>query len=223
VDLSGFQGQAKTPGGKLRRELGLPEHAPLVAVVSRLNHVKGIEYFLEAAAEVGVRFPAAHFLIVGEGEHRTTLEKLAARLGLGPRVRFTGLRVDVAQVLSEVAVSVLPSLSEGFSNVLLESMAAGVPVVATSVGGNTEAIQDGVTGLLVPPRDPRALAGAMGCLLRDPVLAAGYGLAGRQRAWGLFSRERMIRETENLYLRLVETAPAARPGGLRSLLNRRAT
>ncbi|HSB79097.1 MAG TPA: glycosyltransferase, partial [Candidatus Methylomirabilis sp.] len=193
VDLSRFQ--AATPHGRLRQELGLPDRGPLVAVLSRLTPSKGIDYFLEAAAILAPRFPAARFLIVGEGEHRQALEGRAASLGIGPRVRFSGVRLDVPEILSEVAVSVLPSLSEGFPNILLESMAEGVPVVATAVGGNAEAVEDGVTGLLVPARDSRALARAIGLLLENPALAARFVEAGRQRMRERFSQERMVRET----------------------------
>src|SRR5439155_7664241 len=112
-------------------------------------------------------------------DYRRELEAMARRLGLEGRVVFTGVRNDVADVLSQVAVSVLPSLSEGIPNTALESMAAGVPVVATRVGGIPEAVEDGATGLLVAPRDPAALARAIGLshhvvepeMLDDPLSA----------------------------------------------------
>jgi glycosyltransferase involved in cell wall biosynthesis len=200
--------------GRLRRELGLVDGAPLVAVFSRLNRLKGIEYFLEAAAVVAGRFPQARFAVVGEdpilhagaivsGPYKRELVAYAARLGIGDRVTFTGFRLDVPKLLAEVAVSVLPSLSEGLSNAILESMAAGVPVVATAVGGNPEAVQDGVTGLLVPPRDADSLARAISTLLEDRDLAARLGRAGRQRVVERFSDERMVRETEQFYLALL--------------------
>jgi len=138
--------------------------------------------------------------------YRGELERYAARLGLGGRVVFTGVRQDVPAVLAEAAVSALPSLSEGLSNVLLESMAGGVPVVATAVGGNPEVIEDGVTGLLVPPRDAGALARGICLLLEDRVLAARLGRAGRQRVAQHFSLARMVGENERLYVRLLEQA-----------------
>ena len=132
-------------GGR-RRELGVPANGPLIAVVSRLNPLKGIEYFLEAASLVAARFPEARFAVVGEdlvkedgsivsGPYKKQLIAHAARLGLADRLVFTGFRLDVPELLAEATVSVLPSLSEGLSNTVLESMAAGVPVVATAVGG----------------------------------------------------------------------------------------
>ncbi len=213
IQLSRFIG--KENGSRFRNELGLPPHSPLVAVLSRLNHKKGIEYFLEAAAFVGRRFPEARFLIVGEGRavvngqivgspYTKELESYAARLGLGERIVFTGSRLDVPDVLSEIAVSVLPSLSEGLSNTLLESMAAGVPVVATNVGGNPEVVEHGVTGFLVPPRDPLTLAHSICLLLENRELALRFGQAGRQRVVQHFSLEKMVRATEYLYLELLQ-------------------
>jgi L-malate glycosyltransferase len=194
----------KTTAGKLHQELGLPPDAPLVAVLSRVSPIKGLEYFLEAATTVAANAPDARFLIVGEAEphdadYRRKLESYAERLGLGRRVVFTGLRLDVPQVLDEVAVSVLPSLSEGLSNVLLESMAARVPVVATRVGGNSEAVAEGVTGLLVSPRDAAGLARAISRVLEDRELAARMGQAGRARVVERFSIQNMVQHTEQLY------------------------
>lgn len=218
VDLSRFE--ARGDGARVRRELGVPEGAPIVAVVSRLHELKGLDYFLQAAATVAGRYPDVRFLIVGdryglkdgtvvrEGAYRAELEGLALRLGIAHRVVFTGFRLDIPELLAEVAVSVLPSLSEGLSNSLLESMAAGVPVVATRVGGSPEAVEDGVSGLLVPPRDASALARAMDALLGDPALARRLGLAASRRIADHFSLESMTRELERLYRRLL------RGGGL---------
>jgi glycosyltransferase involved in cell wall biosynthesis len=125
------------PASGLRQELGLPADTPLVAVLSRLNPMKGIEYFLEAAAIVLRRVPAARFLIIGggsyraDGSYKAEIEKFAADLGLFGRVIFTGFRTDVPEILTQINISVLPSLSEGLSNSLLESMAAAVPTIAT--------------------------------------------------------------------------------------------
>lgn len=188
----------------LRQELALPVSAPLVMVFSRLNQMKGIQYFIDAAVILAALFPDVRFLVVGDGESRKELEEYARRQGLGPRTVFTGFRNDVPELLSEAAVSVLPSLSEGLSNTLLESMAAGVPVVATRVGGNPEVIEHGVTGLLVPLRDSAALAAAVGRLLENKDLAASFAQAGMRRVAELFSMERSVRETEHLYQRLVE-------------------
>jgi glycosyltransferase involved in cell wall biosynthesis len=191
-------------GAVIREELGFPASARLVGVFSRLNRMKGIEYFLDAARVVAERFPDVCFLVVGDGAIKGELEEQARRLGLAQRIVFTGFRSDVPDLLMEAAISVLPSLSEGTSNTLLESMAAGIPVVATRVGGNPEVIEDGVSGLLVPPRDSTALAAVIGRLLEDEELALGLGQAGIRRVAELFSIEGSIDQTEHLYQRLVE-------------------
>jgi len=222
VDLSRFTGGRGD--GAVRRSLGLPPGAPLVAVFSRLDRNKGIEYFLHAAAILAARDREVRFLIVGDrfvakdgvivrdDEHRDELMSLMRRLGLEGRVVFTGFRLDVPELLSEVTLSVLPSLSEGLSNAVLESMAAGVPVVATKVGGTPEAIEDGVSGFLVPPRDAPALAGAIGALLEKRDLAGSLGQAARERIERSFSLDRMLRQTQDLYAGMLERA-AAREGG----------
>jgi glycosyltransferase involved in cell wall biosynthesis len=201
IVLSRFGKREK--GASLRRELGLPPSAPLVVVFSRLNRMKGVEYFLDAAALLAPRFPAVRFLIVGDGGGRKELEAHAGNLGLAERVIFTGFRKDVPDLIPEAAVSVLPSLSEGLSNSLLESMASGVPVVAARVGGNPEIVEHEVSGFLVPARDSAALADAVGSLLEDPQLAARMGEAGRRRVAELFSMERSLGEVERFYERLV--------------------
>jgi glycosyltransferase involved in cell wall biosynthesis len=193
----------------LRRELGLPDDTPLVGVVSRLSRLKGLEHFLEAAAIVRSRIPAARFLVVGETNpmdraYLTDLKEHAARCGVGEYVTFTGLRDDVPAVLASVTVSVMPSLNEALSNVVLESMAAGAPTVATRVGGTPEAVMDGVTGILVPPADSAALADAIVHVLNNPQLAAHLGRAARSHIADHFSVRRMVRATEDLYTDLLE-------------------
>ena len=214
LDLSRF-----TPGGDgswLRRELGLPDEAPLVAMLSRLSRMKGVEDFLDAAATLTERFPEAHFLVIGDtiahdgSQYRRELESRVRHLGLGKRVIFTGFRLDVPRLLSAITVSVLPSLSEGLSNTILESMAAGAPVVATRVGGSPEALEDGVDGLLIPPADSAALSRAISWVLEHPEASRDMGRRARARVAEEFSLQRMIRETECLYARLLEQAPRRR-------------
>ena len=206
VELSRFRQPAGDSG--LRRELGLPEGCPLVAVVSRLSPSKGLEDFVRAAAILKAAHPAARFLVVGQASpadqgYREALAACVHRLGLEGRVVFTGLRLDVPEILSQVSVSVLPSLSEGLSNVLLESMAAGVPVIATRVGGASEAVEDGVTGLLVAPQEPGALAQGIHRLLSDAELARSFGAAGQRRMTERFGFDAAIQATERLYQSLL--------------------
>lgn len=214
LDLTRFG--VRSDGGALRREFWIPPHVPLVVMLSRLNPQKGVEYFLEAAALVKQRCPRAHFLIVGEAYintggvfrpdqvYRKQLGHRAVKLGISDHVRFTGMRRDVPEILGAAAVSVLPSFSEGISNTLLESMAAGASVVATRVGGAPEIIEDGKHGLLVPPGDAEALADAICRLLEDPVLAARLSAQARKRVEAEFSFERMVQQTEDLYAELLE-------------------
>ena len=213
VDLSRFDPERGR--GLLRRELGIPPATPVVAVVARLNpiggmEIKGVGHFLEAAAILAGRFPDARFLVVGDGPARAGLERMARRLG-PRRVVFTGFRRDVARILADVSVAVVPSLSDGLSNSLLEAMAAGVPVVATRVGGNPEAVEEGVTGFLVPPADSGSLARSVGLLLENAALRAQLGRAARRRIAERFSMQQMIRSTEELYASLLaDSAPRAR-------------
>jgi glycosyltransferase involved in cell wall biosynthesis len=193
---------------RIRIELGIPAGAPLVMVVSRLVRQKGLEQFLEAAEILAPRFPDAYFAVVGyanpaEQDYEEALKALAAQRGISSRVIFTGLRHDVPALLAAATVSVMPSLNEALSNVLLESMAAGAPTVATRVGGTPEAVVGGVTGLLVEPGDPPALAEAIATLLLDPVLASRLGRAAREAIESRYSVDKMVSSTKQLYLDLL--------------------
>lgn len=206
VDLTRFTEPADPV--RIRRELGLPAKAPLVAIVSRLTRLKGLEQLLEAAAILAPQHPNARFLIIGETApsevaYLDVLKRLVASHGIGDRVVFTGLRADVPALLSAADVSVMPSLNEALSNVLLESMAAGAPTVATRVGGTPEALIDGQTGILVSPGNARALAAAISRLLDDRSQAAALGQAARQLIREHFSVERMVMATEQLYMELL--------------------
>jgi glycosyltransferase involved in cell wall biosynthesis/alpha-beta hydrolase superfamily lysophospholipase len=208
----------------IRQELSIAADAPIIAMLARLNAQKGFDDFIDAAALVSREYPDARFLIVGEGHvnanggpaedgtYSQALAERALRLGLQGKLMLTGYRADVPALLSDVAVSVLPSHSEGLSNTLLESMAAGVPIVATRVGGTPEAIEDGVTGLLIPVKDPAALARSIIRVLSDSDLAARLGAAARRSVNDRFSMERMIQTTEQLYLDLLvhRAAPGSR-------------
>jgi glycosyltransferase involved in cell wall biosynthesis len=206
VELDRFN--APSDPAHVRLDLGIPAQAPMVMVVSRLTPQKGLEQFLEAAEMLMPRFPDARFVIVGyanpaEQDYENGLKALTDRLGLTGRVIFTGLRQDVPSLLAAATVSVMPSLNEALSNVLLESMAAAAPTVATRVGGTPEAIVNEQTGLLVEPGDSPALAGAIARLLEDPALARRLGHAARKAIADRYSVEKMVRATEALYLDLL--------------------
>jgi glycosyltransferase involved in cell wall biosynthesis len=208
VDLSQFTAPAAggaRPHPRIREEFGFEDTCPLVVVVARLSRTKGINYLIEAAPTILARRPDTRFLLVGPDDwgNQAKLADRVRALGLDRAIRFSGDRTDVPAILADATVSVLPSLSEAMPNGVLESMAAGVPVVATRVGGIPEAIEDGRNGLLVPPANAPALAEAISRLLDAPAEAARLGRAGRETIEERFSLEQMVRSTTNLYVDLL--------------------
>ena len=200
---------AATPevGPRLRAELGISPETPLVSTVGRLTEQKGLLYLLEAMAMVRQRRPEARLLVVGDAqdgrdEYKQELLQARSRLELQESVIFTGVREDVPAVMQAIDLFVMASLWEGFGLVFLEAMAAAKPIVATRVSAVPEVVEEGVTGLLVPPRDPKALAEAMLSLLADRELARSMGRAGLLRLQERFTEERMVDEIEELYLEL---------------------
>jgi glycosyltransferase involved in cell wall biosynthesis len=180
-----------------------PKKARRVGVVANLRAVKGLEIFVEAAAQLAAELPGVHFQIAGEGELRPHLEHRIRELGLTERFTLPGSLRNIPAFLETLDVAVLCSLAEGMSNAVLEYMAAGRPVVATAVGHTVHVIDDGVHGLLVPPGNAPALAHAVRRLVRDPALAARLGEAARRRARDRYSREVMVRNFEDFYQNLV--------------------
>jgi glycosyltransferase involved in cell wall biosynthesis len=185
------------------RAFGIPAGSPTLLTIGRLDRQKGLPDLIEAAALVSARFPAAHFLLVGEGRERSAIERLIGEKGLAERVHLAGWRPDVPELLSAGFGVVLSSHWEGMPNVVLEAMAAGLPVVATRVEGTSELVVDDQTGLLVPIESPQALAEAIGRLLADPASAKALGAAGRERVAAHFSWEQMVARYEKLYESLI--------------------
>jgi glycosyltransferase involved in cell wall biosynthesis len=167
----------------------------VVLTVARLDRQKGHRCLIEAAAAV----PNALFIFAGDGAERAALEREARGRGVAERVRFLGHRDDVPNLLASCDLFVLPSLYEGLPLAVLEAMAAGKPVVATAIGGTDEAVVDGVTGLLVPPSNPAALAGAIRRVLGDDALGRRLGAAGRVRASTCFSSAAMVAQVADVY------------------------
>jgi glycosyltransferase involved in cell wall biosynthesis len=179
-----------------------------VISVGNIRRIKGHDIFIRAAAIIAQRFPRARFSIAGEvlePQYFQELLMLIDSLGLGDRFQFEGGVTDLPSFLAEAEIFVLPSRSEGFSNALIEAMAASLPVVATRVGGNPEAVEDGVTGLLVPPEDPNALAEALQELLSDSERSWAMGEAGRRLAIREFSNDRVVNKVADIYQRLLST------------------
>jgi glycosyltransferase involved in cell wall biosynthesis len=185
------------------RRFRIPEASPVLLTIGRLDRQKGLTDLIEAAALVAPRFPAAHFLLVGEGPERSAIERLIGEKGLAERMHLAGWRPDVPELLAAGFGIVLSSHWEGMPNVVLEAMAAELPVVATRVEGTSELVEDGQTGLLVAIESPQALAEAIGRLLADPASAKALGVAGRERVTAHFSWEQMIARYESLYESLV--------------------
>ena len=199
VLYNGVDVEPPSVNGSLRREYGIADETPLIGEVGRLCDVKGQRELIEALALV----PRAHVVLVGRdleqgGAYQRALETEADRRGVRDRVVFAGER-DAAAVLGELDVFALPSWTEGLPLVVLEAMAHGRPVVATPVGGTPEVVLDEVTGLLVPPRDPQALAAALRRLLDDADLRRRFGEAGKRRAAERFSADVMTRRMLELY------------------------
>jgi len=182
-----------------RAMLGLSFDRILIGTVARLDRVKRLDVLLQAMRSLR----DVHIVIVGDGPERVRLEAMSARLGLASHIHFVGQQDDVRTWLAAMDVFVLSSDWEGMSNAVLEAMAAELPVVATTVGGTPEVVVDGMTGLLVPPRDPQALAQAIHALLVDPERRNKMGQAGRDRVRHHFTVERMVEKTESLYEQLL--------------------
>lgn len=197
VALPAFEKTAGDARG-LRAALGLPGSATVVGSVGRFEPVKGHHYLLEAVARLARRCPDLHVAFVGDGELLPELRRAAEHAGLAGRAHFLGWREDVPAVLHTFDLFVLPSLNEGMGRALVEAMAAGLPIVASEVGGVPEVLAGGAAGVLVPPADAGALARAIETLLGDPALRARLGAAARDRA-GQYTAEASLRKLEALY------------------------
>jgi len=179
---------------------GVGSRPRLIAVVANMySPVKGHHHLIPAASIVCRALPETIFLLIGDGKERPKLEQRVREAGLEKNVLFLGHRQDIPELLACCYLSVLPSEAEAMPNAVLETMAAGLPVVATAVGGTVEVIESGVTGLLVPPRNPQALAAAILRVLHDPHLAMNLGRAGQERMRTHFSFKRLTTEFEQLY------------------------
>jgi glycosyltransferase involved in cell wall biosynthesis len=181
-----------------------PPATPTVGTVANLDRpVKRVDLFIEAAALVAREIDDVRFIVVGDGPLRPGLVELARTRGLGDRIEFVGAVADPAGLVAGFDVGVMCSDSEGFSNAILEFMAAGVPTVARRVDGNIELVESGVTGLLVDSGDPRAIAGAILELLRDDVRRRCMGEAARRGVQERYGWDRCVRAHEAFYRRLL--------------------
>jgi glycosyltransferase involved in cell wall biosynthesis len=200
IDHSRFARVEIDPAAK-RRALDLDPDQPVIGGVGRFTEQKGYRYFLEAAKQIVEWHPACQFVLIGTGELLPQMEALAAQLDLVDNVHFLGLRTDVEELLPVMDVFVSSSLWEGLPTVILEAMAAGVPVVATEVSGSIELVKDGVTGSLVPPANPAAIADAVRELLSNPNRAEKLSDAA-QRWSQRFSIEGVATQYQDIYVKL---------------------
>ncbi len=193
-----------------KHALGIPADVVAIGTVGRLETRKGTRTLIEATARLR-ETPRAPFVVVaGDGPLRDELAALAARLGIAERVRFLGNREDVRAVLAALDAFVLPSLTEGMSNALLEAMAMALPVIATDVGGNPEVIGDAMTGMLIPADQPEAMANAIAQLLGDPERQRRLGAAARRRVEERYGARAMVRQLESIYAAVAAREPLAR-------------
>jgi glycosyltransferase involved in cell wall biosynthesis len=190
----------------LHSRLDLPLAVKIVTLVANLRHdVKNVPMLLRAAKQVAEASPETHFVIAGEGGLRASLEKQAVDLEVADNVHFIGRCDDIPALLAESDVCILTSTAEGFSNSILEYMAAGKPVVATNVGGAAEAIADGETGFLIDSDNSEEMAERILELLDDGKKAATFGAAGREKIAENFSRATQLERTLGLYRRLLDS------------------
>ena len=190
------------PAANLHAELWLPHHAPVVGNVAALVPHKGQRHLIEAAALVLKKAPDARFVIAGEGELREALERQIKEHHLEKHVFLVGFRPDVLSVHKAFDIFVMSSVTEGLGTSLLDAMACGKPIVATTAGGMPEVVRNGETGLLVPPREHEAMAAAIVTLLTDEPMRRAMGTAGEARVQEHFSAERMVQDTLALYRRV---------------------
>jgi glycosyltransferase involved in cell wall biosynthesis len=186
---------------KIMEELMIPENAMLAGTIGRLVWQKGLTYFIQAIKEINTRWKMqdVRYLIVGEGKERNNLEQIIKKLGLSDKIIFTGFCNDIKEILYSLDVFVLPSIREGQPIALLEAMAMETPIVATDIEGVNETIVDGITGILVPPKNPSALAEAIVCLLKDKKKAQEMGQAGRVVVEEKFNLKDKMEQHKRLY------------------------
>jgi glycosyltransferase involved in cell wall biosynthesis len=196
IDLHRAQAE---PAANIHSEFWLPTHAPIVGSVAALTQEKGHKHLVDAAALVVREVPDARFIILGEGDLRPALERQVKELHLEKHVLLPGFRADILSFIRSFDLFVMSSLFEGLGTSLLDAMAFAKATVASNTGGIPEVVVDGKTGLLVPPRDHRALAAAIAALLKAPQQREQMGRAGLERVQRLFSAEQMVEKTLGVY------------------------
>lgn len=190
-----------TGSSDVKEKLGIAGHEPVIGTVANIYPRKGYEYLIEAIANIKKEIKDLRCIIVGEGdrEYKLKLDRLANKLGVSENIIYVGFQRNVYPFIAIFDIFVLPSILEGFGIALIEAMAMGKPVVASNTGGIPEVVEDGVTGILVPPKNPDALADAILGLLNDKIKMKAMGIAGKERVNKFFTLKRMISQIENCY------------------------
>ncbi|HEY4374129.1 MAG TPA: glycosyltransferase family 4 protein [Burkholderiales bacterium] len=197
VDIERFNPRAARPRQATRAELGVPENAVLIGMIGRMVAEKGFGEFFEAAAAVAAQAPEAYFVVIGghlasERDAGIDAQLARARAALGERLILAGVRSDMPDLFAAMDVFTLPSYREGMPRTIIEAMHMARAVVATDIRGSREEVVPGLTGLLVPTRDARALEEAFLCLVRDAALRERMGAAGRERALELYDEAKVV-------------------------------
>ncbi len=205
VDLEKYSSNLGQKREKIKKEFNITEQDKVVGVIADLEPRKGVEYFLDAIPLILRKIPNIKVFLVGDGSLKNNLQNMSKMLRISNNILFTGTRNDVDAIISVLDVSVLPSLwGEGLSASLLESMAAGKPIVATDIGGTTEIIEDGKNGFVVPPRDSAALAEAILRVLRSEELGQKLGVEGRKIVNSKFDTKLRVKKELELYEQYIQ-------------------
>lgn len=203
IDLARFTNPTPTDDVAGRQALGIPPDVPLLTTVAVLRPAKGLQYMIEALPAILAAVPDTYYLVVGSGEHETTLKELARSTGVADRVIFAGTRHDIPNLLALSDIFVLPTLGEALPTVLAEAMAAQKPIVASNVGGVPEMVEPGRNGLLVPPADPASLAEVCLQLLQNKDQAQAMGRTGREIVERCFNVRQQGQHLAKLYQELL--------------------
>lgn len=208
IDVNNIKSPSESDVIKIRRSLQIEHFSHIITIVGLVSERKGHRYFLEMAKEVLLIFSYAGFMVVGEdilgnGEYRREMENYARELGISRNILFTGFREDANEWIAASDLIVLPSLQEGLPISLVEAHACGKPAVATSVDGIPEIVEDGVTGILVPPKDVNALTQAVLKLMNDQSLSKKMGMAGRNKVESFFDISEYSKKIIQIYSSLL--------------------
>lgn len=202
VDITKFNPEGKFHD--IRKEFTISDNEIIIGFVGRLVPAKGLQYLIDAFSLLNRELKNIKLLIVGEGSLLDSLRESVQKNNINEKVIFTGKRHDIPDILSAIDLFIMPSIAEGLPNSLLEAMAMGKPIVATEIGGTPELIKNGFNGLLVPPRDPGALATAIKGLIYNGQLAAKIGFAARNFVLNNYNISEIVQKWQSLYLSILK-------------------